>query len=121
MTYKYFSEAELQCHCGCGSQRMEDEFMHKIVAIREKIGKQFNISSAFRCPSHNASVSKTGLNGPHTTGRAIDIICNSRLRSEILHEATKLGMSRFGIAKWGIHIDDLTDADNFDTDVIWIY
>ena len=39
---------------------------------RENLGP-LQITSAYRCPSHNDSVSSTGMAGPHTTGLAVDI------------------------------------------------
>jgi hypothetical protein len=30
-------------------------------------------------------------------------------------------MTRFGIARWGIHLDDLTAAEGFDENVIFTY
>lgn len=100
---------------------MNDAFMQKVVAIRRKLGFSFVPTSAFRCPAHNSRVSSTGPNGPHTTGRSIDIRVNSRQRALILKEAAAAGMTRFGIGRDFIHIDDLTAADGFDEDVIWHY
>jgi zinc D-Ala-D-Ala carboxypeptidase len=119
--YKYFSEQELSCKCGCARNKMDPAFMEKLVAIREKLGFPFPVGSAYRCPSHNDAVSSTGVGGPHTWGRAIDLHVGSRARFLILEEAKRHGMTRFGIARWGIHLDDLTAAEGFDENVIFTY
>jgi len=119
--YSYFTDAELACSCGCGG-KMDEAFMVKVNYIRAEIGQPFVVNSAFRCGEHNNKVSRTGLNGPHTTGRAIDIRADSRLKSLILKSAAKQGVSRFGIAKSFIHIDDLNEAaGGFSSQVIWTY
>lgn len=120
MVWEFFSEKELQCQCGCGKALMDDKFMKKLISLRKAIGP-LSPTSAYRCPAHNAKVSSTGLTGPHTTGRAVDIRANSRQKYKIMEECRKLGITRFGIAKTFIHIDDLTQAQGFDEDVIWAY
>ena len=117
----YFTEQELTCKCGCGASDMDAEFMAKLNEIRRIVAQPFAVTSAYRCPDHNEQVSSTGRDGPHTTGRAIDIRANSRLRYEIMEQARKLGMTRFGIARTFIHLDDLTETDGFDENVIWTY
>lgn len=119
--YKYFSDEELKCKCGCNESKMDDEFMQKLIRIREDCGFPFSLSSAYRCPEHNNAVSSTGLTGPHTTGHAVDIKANSRQRYKVMEAARKVGFTRFGIAKSFIHIDDLTVSDGFDEEVIWTY
>ena len=119
--YKYFTEDELRCKCGCGVVGMDTDFMKILVAIREAVDQPFVVRSAYRCPSHNALVSKTGRTGPHTTGRAIDIRTNSGLRFEIMEAAIDRGITRIGIANSFIHIDDLSFDDGFTEDVIWTY
>jgi len=96
--------------------------MVKVNQMRAAVGEPFIVNSAYRCPEHNNNVSSTGLNGPHTTGRAIDIRAGSRLKSKILMAAIQQGITRFGIAKTFIHIDDLNEAaGGFDSHVIWTY
>lgn len=119
--YPYFGRAELTCRCGCGDFHMDDRFMEQVIAIRETLKFPFRVTSAKRCPTYNSEVSSTGLFGPHTTGRALDISASSRQRFLIMKQAMDLGMSRFGIGKNFIHIDDLKEEDGFDVNVIWSY
>ena len=121
MPMTYFTEQELACKCGCGKADMDPAFMAKLNEIRRIVARPFAVTSAYRCPDYNDQVSKTGRNGPHTTGRAIDIRADSRLRYEIMAEARNQGITRFGIARTFIHIDDLTEAAGFDGRVIWTY
>lgn len=114
-------DVKLRCSCGCGRMEMDDEFMRMQDEIRLEIGRPLIVTSGYRCPEYNAKVSSTGPTGPHTTGRAIDYRADSRLRWEILDAAALRGCSRFGIAAWGIHVDDLDEFDGFDSQVIWTY
>lgn len=118
---KYFTEDELKCKCGCNQNLITPSFLDKLDRIREECGFPFRVTSAYRCPPHNNNISSTGLTGPHTTGRAIDIATNSRQKFKIMEAARREGITRFGIAKGFIHIDDLTTQDGFDEEVIWTY
>ena len=84
-----------------------------IQEARDELGP-LTITSAYRCPSHNNSVSSTGEAGPHTTGKALDIaVKNSQHRKQLIDWfATKV--TGLGIAKSFIHIDNLTADDGFD-------
>jgi zinc D-Ala-D-Ala carboxypeptidase len=123
--WKYFDPAvdiKMTCSCGCGRMELKDEFMQKIVRMREIVDEPFFVVSGFRCPNHNNAVSKTGFRGPHTTGRAMDIATTgSRMRYKIFEAAMKVKINRIGIAKTFVHVDDLTFFDGFDEEVLWPY
>ena len=121
ISYKYFTEDELRCKCGCGKADMDSWFMDLLEEIREEVGEPFIVTSAYRCPEYNNKVSSTGLGGPHTTGRAIDIKANSSLKYKISIASYKEGITRFGIGKSFIHIDNLKEVDLFTEEVIWTY
>jgi len=110
--WKYFSMEELRCS-HCGEMRMKDDFMKKIVDLREVVGFPFIVTSAYRCPLHNYAVSGSGMSGPHTTGRAIDIKCRSEqalvlLCNTLMRDFTGIGVSQKGRhSNRFIHIDDL--------------
>src|SRR5690606_23768531 len=93
MSYEFFSDAELTCKCGCGQQKMQPEFMAKLVELRRKCGFPFPVSSAYRCPTHNNRVSRSGLTGAHTTGRAIDVAVQGSQALKLLREATAMGFT----------------------------
>ena len=123
-SYKYFlaADAELVCKCGkCDGGEMDDAFMEKVIAIREVVGP-LTVVSGFRCPAHNSIESSTGPSGPHTTGRSLDLrAAHSSARFAIMEEAMNQGMTRFGINRTALHIDDLGAAEGFPEKVLWHY
>jgi zinc D-Ala-D-Ala carboxypeptidase len=126
--WEFFSNAELKCKCGkCGStgNEMDDQFMLKLTALRRLLGFPFIISSAYRCPAHNNAVSKTGSDGPHTTGKAVDIVVRGERAYELLHAAINAGFTGIGINQKGanrfIHLDTLTKEENYPRPALWSY
>lgn len=91
---------------------MDHYFMIKLVAMRRELGTPFILTSAYRCPLHNSRLSSTGDNGPHTTGRAVDILCRGHDAFKIVASANRNGMTGIGVRQKGkdrfIHVDDLT-------------
>ena len=54
---------------------MDENFMELLERIRMEYGKGMIVTSGFRAPRYNQTISpKTGGTGPHTTGRAADIL-----------------------------------------------
>ena len=107
----HFSDAELACKCGCG-MLPNLYFMEKVEGLRHIYNRPMPVTSAARCPTHNAKVSSTGRNGPHTTGRAIDIAVRGADALDLVRVAlslggfTGVGVSQKGSARF-IHFDDL--------------
>ena len=96
--------------------------MDKIQKLRELVGLPLPVTSAARCPKHNSRVSKTGLQGPHTTGRAIDLQVDRENAYKVLKTALEMGcFTGIGIQQKGtgrfIHLDDLKDG----RPTIWSY
>lgn len=121
--YPFFSAKELSCKCGkCDGGDMDDAFMFGVVVeLRKQLGP-LTPTSAYRCPAHNVKVSNTGLSGPHTTGKAIDLACvDGRSRMRLVKAAMALGVTRIGIAKNFVHLDGLGEEDGFPSEVIWNY
>lgn len=120
----HFSREELACRCNCG-MLPEQDFMNKVEALRVKYGAPLKVTSAARCPQHNAKVSSTGLSGPHTTGRAIDLGVRGQDALRVLRIALEGGFSGIGIAQKGdgrfIHLDDLHDAPGQPRPHCWSY
>ena len=111
----HFSREELTCHCGCGRCEMDAVFMARLEALREAFGKPMKLSSAYRCPDYNAAVSTTGPNGPHTTGRAVDVLVSGEDAWRLVQLAYDMGFTGLGVCQRGphetrfIHLDDLED------------
>jgi zinc D-Ala-D-Ala carboxypeptidase len=124
---EHFSDAELRCKCGCGRNLMREGFMRKLESLRVYLGFPMSVSSAYRCPTHNSSVSSTGLDGPHTTGRAIDIAVHGSAALKIIGRAKEFGFSGVGVSQKGthgsrfIHLDDLDSTSRRPRPHVWSY
>lgn len=124
MNLKHFSPEtdtgfECQCGCGRGFHDMSEAFLVRLDTAREEARVPFIITSGFRCPEHNQAVSNTGPNGPHTTGRAVDIRTpSSRARFFIIQALLAEGFHRIGIAESFVHVDNSADHP---IEVIWTY
>lgn len=111
--WEFFSLEELTCHCGCGRMEMKDEFMRKLVALRDDLGVPLRVTSGFRCSAWNRNVSTTGESGPHTTGRAVDIAIAGVEVYDLVRHALAREMMGIGLRQHGpwasrfIHLDDL--------------
>ena len=80
---KNFSSKELSCS-HCGENKFDQKTLDALQGLRDAMKKPLKLSSSYRCPVHNQNVSSTGPDGPHTTGKAIDISCSGKLAHEIL-------------------------------------
>ena len=117
MTWRWphFTEDEMRCKCGCGKADMNPDFMDKLEALRVRFRKPLPVVSGYRCPTYNAKVSKTGADGPHTTGRAVDIRISGAHAAVLLTEAAT-NFTGFGFNQKGpheqrfIHLDDLVEG-----------
>ena len=120
----HFKKEELTCKCGCGMLPQVD-FMDKIEALRVSCAFSFPVTSAARCPDHNARVSGTGRTGPHTTGRAIDIGVQGSQAVTLLRAALASGFTGIGVSQKGggrfIHLDDLPNGPNCPRPFVWSY
>ena len=119
--FSYDTDKMLGCSCGCGERKMSPAFLDLMDQIRHSIGEPLTVTSGYRCPAHNASVSSTGATGPHTTGKAMDIKADSRMRLLLIQAALEHGITRIGVAKTFIHLDDLGEADGFPSPRAWSY
>lgn len=95
--------------------------MDKVEKLRLALGFPLTVTSAARCPDHNAKVSGTGRTGPHTTGRAIDLGVSHQQAYMVLSAAILAGFSGIGVNQKGggrfIHLDDLKDG----RPTVWSY
>ena len=125
--WPHFSSAEISCHCGCGREEMEGRFMLKLEMLRTVFGKPMPVTSGFRCPAHNAQASDTGLNGPHTTGQAVDVQVSGEDAYHLLGLAIQHGFTGIGIKQAGthssrfLHIDTLEASPGRPRPTVWTY
>ena len=138
--FPYFSAAELACRCGdctLGEDDMDPRFMRRVIDLRKKCDFPFVVTSAIRCPAHNAVVSSTGLSGPHTpisvgngspeTGHAMDIRVQGHSAFKLLSLARQYGITGIGAQQRGrhesrfCHLDDLPEAPGRPREWLWTY
>ena len=130
MITKNFSVNEMKCHCGCGEDSMDMDFMDILQNIREDMNRPLKISSGVRCAEHNSVVSSTGIFGPHvprSSGtKASDILISGADALRLVDIARKHGISGVGISQRGehakrfIHIDTLSD-EKHPRPTMWSY
>lgn len=110
-----FSPQELACK-GSGSILIVPETLDRLQMLRDQVGP-LAVSSGYRSPAHNNAVSRTGHDGPHTTGRAFDLKVSHGTSFEVLAIAPGLGFTGIGVRQKGpragrfIHLDDLGNED----------
>lgn len=120
--WTHFTVEELSCR-HCGLNLMDHEFMLKMVALRDLLGFSLPVSSGYRCPVHNAAVSSTGDDGPHTTGKAVDIRIGRVQATQVVRSAMEMNFRGIGIKQHGpdggriIHLDTLPRPDQ----ILWTY
>jgi len=106
------------------------EFLDLFEQLREAMGRPLIITSGYRTPEHNKAVSSTGGNGPHTHGRAADILIYGTQAYRMMKIAIDLGFTGFGFEqnlnlspnRRYLHLDTLTPAHGFpQRPNIWSY
>ena len=119
---KNFSRHEVACRCGECSGLPTDpvelarfmDALNKLQGVRNVYGGPLVLSSGYRCPAHNAKVSSTGLNGPHTKG-AFDVLVSGADAHRFVLVAVSNGVTGLGISQRNrhesrfIHVDWLVD------------
>ena len=114
-----FSYDECKCSC-CGLVDVSSDLLDLLQEARNVLGP-LTITSFYRCPSHNDNVSSTGPNGPHTTGKSVDIhVSNSQHRKKLIDYFTNK-VSGLGIAKSFIHIDIISPEEVSNRPNCWLY
>ena len=92
-------------------------FVDKVQKLRTLVNEPLRISSWYRGPVYNNSISSTGTSGPHTTGRAVDIACHGETAYTVLRLAYTIGFTGIGVKQKGdingrfIHLDDLQENE----------
>jgi len=127
MAWRHFDLAEFECKCGCAGNQISRGLVDLLDVGREELGFRFVVSSGYRCPGHNERVSSTGRNGPHTTGKAVDIAVMGMNAFMLLQWAMTSGKF-YGIgicqkgphAKRFIHLDRVDDQNAF-RPTVWSY
>jgi len=91
---------------------IDEIFMDSLQALRDKFGP-LPISSGYRSPDYNNRISSTGRDGPHTKGRAADILLYGKDAFGLLAAIGPYGFTGVGIKQTGpyksrfVHLDNL--------------
>ncbi len=123
---KYFKLSEFDQHGMPGSGRhMDENFLGMLDILRERCGHPLVVSSGYRSPEYNASVSSTGFAGPHTTGKAADIRIYGAEAYHLLARAMELGFKGIGIQQKGVMSTRYIHLDMIETKTlrprVWSY
>ena len=110
-----FSTSEMACS-HCQKADMDEEFMRVLQSIRDEIQRPLKITSGFRCEKHNAKVSSTGKNGPHTFGKAADVLISGADAMRLYDIARKHGVSGIGMSQKGAHSKRFVHLDTLSPD-----
>lgn len=93
-----FKSTEFDCHgdgC-CTTTEVDPKLVQYLQNIRDHFGKPLNISSGYRCATHNKSVGGA-VGSRHTKGQAADIYINGVTPAEIARYAEQLGILGIGL------------------------
>lgn len=109
-----FSSTEFDCHGSgcCSSTLVDDKLVTYLQQIREHFGKPVNISSGYRCATHNKNVG--GATGSrHAKGQAADIYITGVTPAEIAKYAESIGILGIGLYETNkdgffVHVDTRT-------------
>jgi uncharacterized protein YcbK (DUF882 family) len=105
-TGPHFSEIELACH-HCGVNECKQSLVDALEAFRAIVGKPVIVSSAYRCPQHNAEAGGAGRS-EHVEGLAADIRVVGMTATQLEGLARKIqairGIGRNDHAQY-IHVD----------------
>lgn len=122
--FSYATDPMLACP-HCKHKGIEPDFLFRLDGLRDAVGFPLRVSSGYRCPAHNARVSSTGEDGPHTTGRAVDLAVTHWQAYQVVAAAVKLGFTGIGVKQHDtgrfIHIDDLQADVGRPRPTIWSY
>jgi uncharacterized protein YcbK (DUF882 family) len=112
---------------GTGRIVVDTDFLDLFEQFRAMFGKPLVITSGYRSPEYNQIVSTTGLAGPHTKARAMDIRIYGHHAAELEQLAWALGYTGLGRNQKGphrsrfLHFDNLPNAPGQPRPWVWSY
>jgi uncharacterized protein YcbK (DUF882 family) len=116
---RFFNASEQRCRCGQCAGLLADDFAAWLDELREELARPLRLTSAYRCPEHDARV---GGKGPHTTGRAADIAAvASSEKHAIAKAALALGALGVGVGATFVHVDRIEPGGKFPRPGLWTY
>jgi uncharacterized protein YcbK (DUF882 family) len=123
-----FTPREMACK-GTGRLVVETEFLDRLQMLRTMFDRPLIVNSGYRTPEYNVKVSKTWLDGPHTTARAVDVRVYGSHAAELIALAQGLGFTGIGVSQGAstpfaqrfLHLDDLPVGGRHPRPWIWSY
>lgn len=115
--WKNFTHRECKCK-QTGDCYIDEDFMDKLQALREKCGFGLQMTSVYRSPKHSVELAKPTGPGAHARGEAGDIACTHDKAYVIMGEAYKLEFTGIFLKQHGdtqsrfIHLDVAGSRDN---------
>lgn len=101
-----------------GSLNVDEALLDEVELLRTAAGNlPLVVSSCWRTPAYNATVSSTGLTGPHTTGKAMDILCYGARAFQLMKLASGMRFTGIGFNQKGpqeqrfLHLDLIQPGD----------
>lgn len=98
-----FSPHEIACR-HCGAVRVDEAALGALQRLRDILGRPVILTSAYRCPAHNAMIGGAPLSA-HKLGIAFDISLNGHDRHAVLAAAQQAGFGSFGLYQTFLHVD----------------
>jgi uncharacterized protein YcbK (DUF882 family) len=99
MESPHFSDAEMQCKCGCGLNLCAPELFAALEIYRFKADRLIDVRSAYRCAVHNKAEGGAP-NSQHLLGRAADIAVRGMTPRQMY--ALALTVPAFGFGGIGV-------------------
>jgi len=113
--FSYESDRMLACPC-CGKRGMDSGFMRRLDDLRHAFGSPMRVTSGYRCPQYNSELSSTGIDGPHTTGKAVDIQMTGAGLFDLLGLLEDHGFTGVGLKQKGAHSGRFIHLDTLSND-----
>lgn len=116
---EHFTLSELACH-HCQTMRIPDDFLMHLESLRVEFGRPMRISSGYRCGEHNARVSNTGMNGPHTKA-AVDVLVSGADAYDLIILTQLWGFHGLGVYQRGPMESRFVHLDRRSSRRVWSY
>lgn len=111
-----FTPVEIACPC-CGETYLDEIAMDALQRLRVALGGPLTVESGHRCAAHNRSIG--GASQSVHLRLAFDLALGGYARGSMLALARKAGFTRFGLMRYGLHVDTHTvDAHHAE---MWTY